>query len=98
VPSMCYRRSFLRKLLDRLSCQGYADFFLYDSGHNIASRRIIEKLAKETAVGEIEMGSEYLNWPAEKKVESRAAMSLSTTWTWAIQPDAGYELPRDLSQ
>ena len=64
--------------------------------HNVASEKISAKLAKETAVGEVVVGSTDLTWPIEKKVESRAVVSPSTTWTWMIKPDEGYELLREL--
>jgi L-amino acid N-acyltransferase YncA len=59
---------------------------------NVASGRILARLARETATGDVLVGSTYLTWPVEKKVEGRSVVSPSTTWTWSIGPEEGYEV------
>ena len=51
---------------------------------NPASGRTTEKVAAETAVGEIERGTKTLRWAPEKVVKGRGAESLSRTWEWSI--------------
>jgi len=86
-----------RKLLQYAANEfGVRKVFSSADIHNVASGKIIEKLAKETAIGEIEIGSEDLDWPIEKVVEGRERISPSTTWTWGIKPDKGWELAGDV--
>jgi L-amino acid N-acyltransferase YncA len=86
-----------RKLLQYAANEfGVRKVFSSADIHNVASGKIIEKLARETAVGEIEVGSEDLDWPVEKVVDGRERISPSRTWMWDIKADEGWKLPSDL--
>ena len=55
---------------------------------NPLSAKVIQSLAKDTAVGEVETGRKILVWPAGKIAEGE---SWSSTWMWNIEPEEGYE-------
>jgi RimJ/RimL family protein N-acetyltransferase len=57
---------------------------------NPASRRNIERLVKDYK--DVVVASKISTWPPNKKVEGRKVDSPSTSWTWAIEPDEGYQL------
>jgi RimJ/RimL family protein N-acetyltransferase len=51
---------------------------------NEVSAKVIEKLARATAVGEIKKSEAMLTWPVEKMVERSGVESLSLIWEWSI--------------
>jgi predicted acetyltransferase len=59
--------------------------------HNVASGKVIDRLATETANGKVVKSTKDSTWPIEKKVEGRGNPSSSKTWTWAIKPQEIFE-------
>jgi RimJ/RimL family protein N-acetyltransferase len=55
---------------------------------NPVSAKVIESVAKDTAVGEVEKRRTVFIWPAGKTVEGE---SWASTWVWSIEPEEGYE-------
>lgn len=51
---------------------------------NERSRRVLERLVRDTAVGEVKSGQVLLKWPSEKRVHGRESDSLSWFWEWSI--------------
>jgi len=45
---------------------------------------VMDRVSRETAVGEVKKGTKFITWPVEKKVEGREVDSLSKTWEWKI--------------
>jgi len=51
---------------------------------NPRSEGVMDRVSRETAVGEVKKGTKFITWPVEKKVEGREVDSLSKTWEWKI--------------
>lgn len=52
-------------------------------GQNARSIRVIERVSRETAVGEVRRWEKWLVWPVEKRV-GKEVRSLSFNWEWEV--------------
>jgi len=51
---------------------------------NLGSRKVMERVVRETATGEVRVGEKWYDWPVEKLVEGREVRSVSRTWEWNV--------------